>query len=129
LRDTRAPETSVGDKNRDKRNTAWDLVGHLRKSAKYEMAEAVCLRLLELERKILGDQHESTFEAIGSLIQSLKKQENHAAIEYLDRTVFKSLPKFIILVVTKCCRLPQGWWEHVSKMGKAQRLRSSYDGC
>jgi hypothetical protein len=58
------------------------------------MAEAVCLRLLELERKILGDQHKSTLETIGSLRQCLKKQGNHAAIEYLDRTVFKLLPKF-----------------------------------
>ncbi|KAN0099387.1 hypothetical protein V8E51_013162 [Hyaloscypha variabilis] len=78
------------------------------------MAEAVCLRLLELERKILGDQHKSTLETIGSLRQCLKKQGNHAAIEYLDRTVFKLLPKFYYI-------------GHDEMLQAASRLESTYE--
>jgi tetratricopeptide (TPR) repeat protein len=62
--------------------------------AKYDMAEAVCLRLLKLERKILGDQHEDTLKTVTCLKQCLKKQGKYDAIEHLDWTMFKSFRTF-----------------------------------
>jgi hypothetical protein len=60
---------------------------------KYDLIEAVCLRLLKLERKNLGDQHKDILETVGALRECFEKQGKHEAIEYLDRFVFKSLRK------------------------------------
>jgi hypothetical protein len=60
---------------------------------KYDLAEAVCSRLRKLKRKILGDQHKDILETVGALRECFEKQGKHEAIEYLDRSVFKSLRK------------------------------------
>ncbi len=84
----------LGDGHEHTRGAAYDLVGYLVKLAKYDMAEAVYLHLLKIERKTLGDQDDNTLKTIRCLKLCIEKQGKHASIEYLDRTVFKSRCKF-----------------------------------